>query len=77
MTNNFLPVGYKTLQTINNAKRFNQWMYKTIRPFIYGKVLEIGSGIGNLSELLLKDGFELTLSDYETGYLSILRENFL
>ena len=46
-------VGEKTLDVIAEADKFNDWMYNTIKPFINGKVLEIGSGIGNISKFLL------------------------
>jgi len=51
-------------------------MYDTIRPYCYGNVLEIGSGIGNISSFFIQDGFQITLSDIDEHYLKILREKF-
>lgn len=42
--------GEDTLNTIALAHRFNHWMYCSIKPFCKGKILEIGSGIGNISD---------------------------
>lgn len=68
--------GFKTLQTISKARQFNSWMYQTIRPYLDGNILEIGSGTGNISHYVLEANFELTLSDYEDEYVEILRQHF-
>ncbi|MCC6516189.1 MAG: class I SAM-dependent methyltransferase, partial [Chitinophagales bacterium] len=46
--------GQTTLEAIDKADNFNEWMYQTIKPFCKGKVLEIGSGIGNISRYFLR-----------------------
>ena len=38
------PEGKRTLEVISKAEQFNQWLYTEIRPFLSGKILEIGSG---------------------------------
>ena len=38
--------GAKTLKNISRMEYFNKWMYNQIKPFLHGKVLEIGSGWG-------------------------------
>jgi len=68
--------GLETLNTIAGADRFNQWMFDTIRPFIKGRVLEVGSGIGNISHLLLNTGGSVVLSDYAASYTQLLRSRF-
>ena len=68
--------GLHTLEVISKADRFNSWMYETIRPFLKGEVLEIGSGIGNISRLLVDDGFHVTLSDFDPAYCLRLKERF-
>lgn len=69
-------VGKGTLDAINKADHFNLWMFDTIRPFLKGKVLEIGSGIGNISEFLIRNGNDCFLSDIREGYCDILRRKF-
>jgi glycosyltransferase involved in cell wall biosynthesis len=41
--------GSQVLARLSRARRFNTWMVDTIRPYCGDHVLEIGSGIGNLS----------------------------
>lgn len=40
------------LEIMANAVNYRNWIYHQIEPFIGRKILEIGSGIGNLTELL-------------------------
>jgi 2-polyprenyl-3-methyl-5-hydroxy-6-metoxy-1,4-benzoquinol methylase len=49
---NYTDPAAAMLGKMARAKRFNRWMAETIRPFIKGHVLEIGAGIGNMTELL-------------------------
>lgn len=69
-------VGEDTLDVISKADRFNKWMYQTIKPHCHGKVLEIGSGVGNISQFFLHDGFQIQLSDIRTGYCKRLDQTF-
>jgi SAM-dependent methyltransferase len=68
--------GFETLSTLAGADRFNQWMFDTIRPFIKGSIFEAGSGIGNISGLLLNMGSPVVLSDYSAPYRKLLQERF-
>lgn len=68
--------GKRILEVIAEAGRFNKWMYQTIKPFVTGKTLEIGSGIGNLSAFFLKDNIHITLSDIEEDYIITLNKRF-
>lgn len=68
--------GKEILDVVGRADRFNEWMYQTIKPFIKGNILEIGSGIGNLSSFFIKDNFQITLSDNEQEYVDLLKTRF-
>jgi SAM-dependent methyltransferase len=68
--------GKHTLEVIAKASRFNQWMYSEIKPFLKGNILEIGSGIGNISKFIIEAGFTVSLSDYNPAYCRILSQNF-
>lgn len=68
--------GMETLDAISSANKFNQWMYDTISPYCNGKILEIGSGIGNISSYFLKNGANITLSDIRDNYCAALKTNF-
>ena len=69
-------VGESTLEIIAKADKFNRWMYQTIKPYCKGRVLEIGSGIGNISTFFMQDQFEITLSDIRKGYCERLAATF-
>lgn len=68
--------GHLTLDVVGGADRFNEWMYTTIKPYCKGKILEIGSGIGNISKYFITDNADLTLSDIRESYCSILKDQF-
>ena len=55
--------------------RYNRWMFERLRRWIGRSVLEIGSGIGNLSAFLA-DRDRLVLTDTREEYLSRLRRRF-
>ncbi len=68
--------GTDTLEVISEADNFNRWMYETIKPHCSGEILEIGSGIGNISQFFIHDGAAISLSDIENSYFPRLKENF-
>lgn len=68
--------GLDTLSVISKADKFNGWMYETIKPFCRGKILEIGSGVGNISTFFLNDNCEIMLTDIRDNYCDILRDTF-
>ncbi|MBL0109225.1 MAG: class I SAM-dependent methyltransferase [Ignavibacteria bacterium] len=68
--------GADILDVISSADKFNQWMYETIKPYCKGKILEIGSGIGNISAFFLKDKFEIMLTDIRDVYCEKLEAKF-
>ena len=68
--------GEETLRAIAEADRFNEWMYDQVCPFAQGRILEIGSGIGNISTFFVRDGHDITLSDVRTQYTQQLSQSF-
>jgi SAM-dependent methyltransferase len=69
-------VGEKTLDIIGGADKFNNWIYKTILPFCSGNVIEIGSGLGNISGLFLNDSASIMLTDIREEYCIKLHNKF-
>lgn len=69
-------IGEQTLTVIQKANLFNEWMYSTIKPYLKDNVLEIGSGIGNISQFVVRDFTNITLSDYNEGYISLLKQRW-
>ena len=70
------PAGFETLEIFSDAPAVNRWLYEKICGQVGGQVLEIGSGIGNISGFLLKDHSEVSLSDLRPEYLRILEQKF-
>lgn len=69
--------GFITLQSLANAKGFNKWIYELIKPWVAGKILELGSGIGNISNQLISNHTNVSLSDINGEYLSFLKQQFI
>lgn len=69
-------VGLSTLENLSVVDRLNDWMFESISPFVKGRVLEIGSGIGNISECFVKNNLAITLSDYSDYYCNHLDKKF-
>jgi 2-polyprenyl-3-methyl-5-hydroxy-6-metoxy-1,4-benzoquinol methylase len=68
--------GWETLDAIAEADQFNEWMYQTIKPYCSGKILEIGSGIGNISKFFVEAKADITLSDIRPSYCEVLNQKF-
>jgi len=68
--------GLETLQAFQDADAFNKWMYSQIAPYIESPVLEIGSGIGNISKCCLAEGHSLMMTDIRLEYIEFLKRGF-
>lgn len=64
--------GSRILSELEHAPRFNQWMGKTLRPYIGDRVLEIGAGIGTLTNQFIPRELYLA-SDINPHYLRYLQ----
>ena len=69
------PVGAATLERLAEAPKYNAWMFARLAPWVGRRVLEIGSGIGNLSAFMV-DRERLVLTDTAADYLDRLRARF-
>ncbi|MBZ9729733.1 class I SAM-dependent methyltransferase [Salegentibacter sp. JZCK2] len=69
-------VGKNTLDVVGEADLFNKWMFQTIYPFSTGKILEIGSGLGNISEFFINNEDEIMLTDLREEYCLSLQHKF-
>ncbi|MES1219575.1 MAG: class I SAM-dependent methyltransferase [Bacteroidota bacterium] len=69
--------GFETLEVIKKAGNFNKWMFSEIETYCEGNILEIGSGIGNISQFFINKKIPLTLSDVDNDYINILQTRFI
>ena|ERR1022692_4069633 len=68
--------GLETLEIFADTDKFNSWLFETLAPYCKNNLLEIGSGIGNISELLLNHFITVSLSDLRTEYCALLQKKF-
>ena len=64
--------GSHILAELERARRFNLWMGETLRPYVGDRVLEIGAGIGSLTDQFIPRDFYVA-SDINPNYLHYLR----
>jgi 2-polyprenyl-3-methyl-5-hydroxy-6-metoxy-1,4-benzoquinol methylase len=71
--------GHANLEIISENSRFNDWMYKHIKAGLKeknGNILEIGSGLGTISEKIIRDmgpSARIALTDVSTTYVQSLK----
>ncbi len=68
-------IGAATLHEMVAAPAFNRWMYDRLARWIGQRVLEVGSGIGNMSQWFV-DRDHVVLTDRDPAYREELRRRF-
>jgi glycosyltransferase involved in cell wall biosynthesis len=67
--------GFLILQSVRRARGFNGWLVRQLAPFVGRRVLEAGSGIGNLTEFFL-DRERLACVDVDPFYVERLSQRY-
>ncbi len=67
--------GFYILSSVSRASGYNRWILDQVKQFMGRRMMEAGSGIGNLSSLVLKRE-RVVLTDYEDIYISKLKQRF-
>lgn len=60
----------------NDISEFLNWLVEAVQPYINGNILEVGSGNGNISSLILDQGFSMHLADCSKNNRDLLRSKF-
>ena len=68
--------GFLTLSAISSATNFNKWMSDIVKKRAKGKILEIGSGIGNISQFFVANKTNIHLSEINLEYVSYLKKKY-
>lgn len=69
--------GAETLEILTAAPHYNRWQFDVIAPFLGRRILEVGAGIGNMSDEFLRTSPELlVVTDTDEFYRRRLRERF-
>lgn len=60
------------------GNNFYNWIFEEIKPYLRGNILEIGSGVGNFSKILVENfpDNQLILSDFDKYFLNILNKKY-
>jgi SAM-dependent methyltransferase len=66
-------IGAKTLEVMEGAPAYNNWILEIIRPHLRGKVVELGAGIGTFAKKIADLGFDVTALDYNAEYLKKIK----
>jgi len=64
-----------SLEILSACSNYTQWVYQSIEPYIGKNILEIGSGIGNITQYLVNKG-RLTCIDVNPNYVNYLLKKF-
>jgi len=67
--------GAETLERLTSARNYNRWLTDRLQRWVGQRVLEIGAGLGSMSEFIL-DRERVVLSDTDPYYIARLRERF-
>ena len=60
-----------------SSPSYSRWLYDTIKPYVKGDVLEVGSGLGTYARFLFTElTGKLCLTDINEDYLTALRKRF-
>jgi SAM-dependent methyltransferase len=68
--------GGRTLETFADTPQLNAWIFSKVSAAVRGEVLEIGSGIGNISRLIRPLASNFVATDTEPHYLEALHALF-
>jgi SAM-dependent methyltransferase len=68
--------GASILHSLSGTARFNKWMAETIQPWLGSRVLELGAGIGNLTQHLSRSRKIYIATDLDEEHLARLRVRF-
>ncbi len=68
--------GAVILHSLAGTRRFNKWMAETIRPWLGSRVLELGAGIGNMTQHLARSRKLYVATDLDEEHLARLRVRF-
>jgi SAM-dependent methyltransferase len=65
-----------TLNQLAELDQYNHWIYENISDALGRRVLEVGSGMGNITQFLCAGGREVTATDIVPAYRNALKRLF-
>ncbi|MDD5688001.1 MAG: class I SAM-dependent methyltransferase [Elusimicrobia bacterium] len=76
MNDNIDIFAYEVLRAFALTHNYNEWIYKIFQPYLGSCVLEVGSGIGNLTKYFFKSCKKLIGIDISGSFLSHLKIDY-
>lgn len=67
--------GLRTLRIMEGAGSYNTWLFRQCKPFLGRRILEVGSGVGNITRFML-DREVVVATDIMDFYLEGLKRTF-
>ncbi|MFN8625624.1 MAG: glycosyltransferase [Candidatus Binatia bacterium] len=67
--------GYRTLQRMATLHRYNRWLWSKMQPYVGARVLEVGSGIGNMTRFVASRE-RVVATDINPDYVAALHAKF-
>jgi len=67
--------GHRTLRHMATLHRYNRWLWSKVGPHVGSRVLEVGSGIGNMTRFLASRE-RVVATDINADYVAALRDSF-
>jgi SAM-dependent methyltransferase len=64
------------LEDLSSAVNYRRWIVDLTRPYLHGRVLEIGSGNGDYAAEWADSGVTITASEADAGRLAALKDRF-
>lgn len=74
MKKSWTKSSHRILEQATDLSHYNRWIISLFKKHFGGNILEIGSGLGGLSQYLPKTG--ITLSDIQDDYFNYLKNRF-
>lgn len=66
----------ETLRRMAAAERYNAWLLERARPYLGGRVLDAGSGIGTFAERIAAHADFVVAAEPDPRFLDVLRRRF-
>lgn len=67
--------GHKTLELLSQTESYNQWIYHQIQHYIGQHILEVGCGIGNMTDLF-KNKEKIIAVDLDSKHIKRMGQRF-
>ena len=65
-----------TLLKLSLAKNYNKWIYQLCAPYLGQRILEVGCGVGNMTEQFIQHGHAVLATDIDAERISKMQKQW-